>query len=431
MKNLNLLTILAAVFVLSSCTKDNCTTKMTYVKYEPIYKSYDEIRQPISVGTARAIKNPGKIYLYHNYILINEQLEGLHVIDNNDPANPQNIAFINIQGNLDMSMKGNILYADSYIDLLTIDMTNPMAATIVDRDNDVFPDYGMDENGLICVAYRSSEVTEDVVCGQNVGGWGNPGMMEDNQPIAMAQTGGNTNFTSSASGAGRSGDASVGTGGSMARFTINGDYLYTVSTNDLHVFNIGNLLNPIEQGTINVGWAAVETIFPYQNNLFIGSNAGLFIYDVSVPNNPIFVSEFSHATACDPVYVSGDRAYVTLRGGTDCENFNNQLDVIDISNINNPRLVKTHPMFNPHGLSIKDGKLYLCDGAEGLKVFDATDDMKIGSSLLASDNSITTFDVIANPYRDLLLVIGKDGFFQYDITNPASMTRISSIPVVK
>lgn len=429
MKKISFLTVLAAILTLGSCTKDTCTTRMTYTKYEPIYKTLDEIRQPISVGAARAIKNPGKIYLYHNYILINEQLEGMHVIDNNDPNNPQNIAFINIQGNLDMAMKGGILYADSYIDLLTIDMSNPLNATAVDRDLSVFPSYGEDENGRLCVAYKASEVTEDVVCGQNVGGWGNPMMMED-QAIAMAQTGGNTSG-SSAAGTARSGDAAIGTGGSMARFTINGDYLYTVDNSNLHVFNIGNLLNPTEENTVNVGWSAIETIFPYQNNLFIGSSNGMFIYDVTTPNNPLFVSEFSHATACDPVYVSGNRAYVTLRSGTNCENFNNQLDVIDISNLNNPTLIKTHPMFNPHGLSIKDQKLYLCDGAEGLKVFDAADDMQIKNNLLASDGSITTFDVIANPYRDLLLVIGKDGFFQYNIADPANMTRISSIPVQK
>ena len=84
----------------------------------------------------------------------------------------------------------------------------------------------------------------------------------------------------------------------------------------------------------------------------------------------------------------------------------------------------------------------LCDGiitppisvasaVEGLKVFDATDDMQIGNNMLSSDPSIATFDVIANPYRDLLLVIGKDGFFQYDISSPTSMTRISSILVEK
>jgi len=403
---------------------------MTYVKYEPVYKTLAEIRQPVTIEAARALKNPGKIYLYHSYLLVNEQLEGIHLIDNADPANPVNIAFIKIQGNLDMAIKNNMLYVDSYIDLVTIDLSNPMNATVVDRDQSVFPSYGEDGTGRLCVAYNAKEVTEDVICGTNIGGgWGNP-MMQEDMVFAMSSQGGNTGGNANG-GSGRSGDATAGVGGSMARFTINGDFLYTVDNSNLHTFNIGNLSNPAEIGNSNIGWANIETIFPYNNMLFIGSNAGMFIYDVTNPSTPVYVSQFEHATACDPVYVSGNRAYVTLRGGTACEGFANQLDVIDITNLQNPSLVATHPMTNPHGLSIKDQKLYICDGAAGLKVFDASDDFQIGSRMLSQDNSIATYDVIASPYRNVLLVIGKDGLVQYDNSNPASLIRLSMIPVQK
>jgi len=144
MKKISLLSLLALVTTLlfSSCTKDSCTTTTTYFKYEPIYKTVDEIRQPIAIEAVRDLKKPGKIYMYHNYLLINEQFEGIHVIDNSNPASPNKVAFIKIEGNIDMAMKGNILYADSYIDLVTIDMTNVLSPVLVDRDEAVFPDYG-------------------------------------------------------------------------------------------------------------------------------------------------------------------------------------------------------------------------------------------------------------------------------------------------
>ena len=427
-KSIVLFFALLGIFA-ASCTKDKCTTRMTYVKYEPVYKTLDEIRQPISMEAARALKNPGKIYLYHSYLLVNEQLEGIHLFDNSDPSNPVNVGFIKINGNLDMAIKGNMLYADSYIDLLSIDLSIPMQPVLADRDENVFPNYGTDENGRLCVAFISNEVTEDVVCGENIGGgWGNPMMQEDMVFATMSQggaTGGNN------SGSGRSGDANAGVGGSMARFTVNGDYLYTVDNSNLHAFDISNLSNPVQKSNVNISWSNIETIFPYNNYLFIGGNAGMFIYELSNPENPTYVSEFQHANACDPVFVSGNRAYVTLRGGTMCENFTNQLDVIDISNIFNPTLVKSHPMSNPHGLSIKNNILYLCDGNAGLKVFDASNDFEIGNNLLSSDNSIATFDAIASPYRDVLLVIGKDGLVQYNIANPASIVKLSTIAVVR
>jgi hypothetical protein len=82
-------------------------------------------------------------------------------------------------------------------------------------------------------------------------------------------------------------------------------------------------------------------------------------------------------------------------------------------------------------LSIKNNILYLCDGNAGLKVFDASNDLEIGNNLLSSDNSIATYDVIASPYRDVLLVIGKDGLAQYNIANPSSIVKLSTIPVLR
>jgi hypothetical protein len=417
------------VLVLSSCSKDKCTTKMTYVKYEPVYKTLAEIRQPVSVVGPRAVKNPGKIYLYHSYLLINEQLEGIHLIDNSNPSNPVNVAFIKIEGNLDMAIKGNMLFADNYIDLVTIDLSNPLQATLVDRDMNVFPNYGEDIDGRLCVAYSSREVTEDIECGQiSGGGFGNP-LVNQGVGVAMMSQGGTTSGSNGVSG--RSGDATAGVGGSMARFTVNGNYLYTVDNSNLHTFDISNLSNPSEISNNTIGWANIETIFPYQNMLFIGSNSGMFIYDLINPASPQQISVFEHANACDPVFVNGNRAYVTLRGGNRCQNFTNQLDIVDITNIQNPTLVTSHPMFNPHGLSIKNNVLYLCDGDEGLKVFDASNDIELVNRKLYQDNSIATYDVIASPYRDVLLVIGKDGLFQYDISNNTNLVRLSSIPVQK
>jgi len=157
----------------------------------------------------------------------------------------------------------------------------------------------------------------------------------------------------------------------------------------------------------------------------------MFIYDVSNPASPVQLSFFQHAQACDPVFVSDDKAYVTLRGGTPCQNFDNQLDVIDITDLTNPILIASHTMTNPHGLSVKDNTLFLCDGTAGLKVFDVTNPQTIGDRLLASDKDIKTYDVIASPYRDIIFVIGDDGFFQYDVSDPENMIRLSHISVAK
>ena len=87
----------------------------------------------------------------------------------------------------------------------------------------------------------------------------------------------------------------------MARFALINNYLYTLGYADLNVFNISNSDQPVFTNKLQVGWN-IETIYPFKNKLFIGSNNGMFIYDInSSPTNPVKVGEFTHASACDPV----------------------------------------------------------------------------------------------------------------------------------
>jgi hypothetical protein len=126
------------------------------------------------------------------------------------------------------------------------------------------------------------------------------------------------------------------------------------------------------------------------------------------------------------VVVSGDYAYVTLRSGTECENFTNQLDIIDISTIETPELLKSYPMFNPHGLGIsQDDILFLCDGDDGLKVYNAADKNNI--QLIEHYSDLHAYDVI--PLGNSLFMIGQNGFYQYDYSNLEDIHLISTIPV--
>jgi hypothetical protein len=194
----------------------------------------------------------------------------------------------------------------------------------------------------------------------------------------------------------------------------------------LHVFDISNDADPQEGNKISLGWN-IETIFPYNNKLFIGSTTGMHIYDNSIPNKPEHLSTYAHVNSCDPVVVEGDLAWVTLRSGNDCAGFTNQLEVIDVSNARSPQLLKVYPMQNPHGLGIDRSNLFLCEGAFGLKIFNIEDHMKIDENLLAHFKDHDAYDVI--PLGSSLLLIGKDGLYQYDYSNPREIKLLSKIPI--
>src|SRR5215212_5820792 len=128
MKKYFALLIVIAGICFSGCLKDTAYKKQTYIFYMPVYESKDIVKANIKSNNAKEVQNPGKIYFYGKYIFLNEIDKGIHIIDNSDPASPRNIAFIDIPGNMDIAVKGNVLYADLYSDLVTIDITNPLNA---------------------------------------------------------------------------------------------------------------------------------------------------------------------------------------------------------------------------------------------------------------------------------------------------------------
>lgn len=124
----------------SQCTVDEESPAETEVKngLRPVYLSYDEMRQITSSGP-RALQHPGKIYVRGRFLFINETGQGIHIIDNQNPATPQNMAFLSIPGNVDMAVKGNVLYADNTIDLVALDISNPLEVKLLKRVQNTFP----------------------------------------------------------------------------------------------------------------------------------------------------------------------------------------------------------------------------------------------------------------------------------------------------
>jgi len=430
----------ATAMSLSGCMKDKCTRTVTYSDYRPVYMTYDQIRQPIAAQAPRTIEQAGKIYLYDRYLLLGEVGDGIHVFDiSGATASP--VAFLPIVGNKDMAIRNNILYADNYTDLVAIDISDIQRPVTVGRTENVFINFfsgGMDDGsgqGML-VDYEPYEVTAELDCQEaqwrTNGGWGGngggfiggPTVMEDRAmgaPTNMMGGGG-----SAESGGGRG--SSTGIGGSMARFTIVGSHLYTVDEMGMRIFDISDASNAQLANTVDIGWG-IETIFPANGSLFIGSNTGMFIYSLTDPTNPTLLSEFQHAEACDPVFVSGNHAYVTLRTGTMCANGSNELNVLDVTDLTNPVLLATYPMHNPHGLSVLNETLYLCEGDGGLKGFDVTDKLTIDQHEHFHFTGFDAYDVIASPYQPVLLVTGADGLRLYDNTQAHNPTLVSTIAV--
>jgi hypothetical protein len=215
-----------------------------------------------------------------------------------------------------------------------------------------------------------------------------------------------------------------GRGGSLARFTIVGNHLYVVNQNKLNTFDLG-IGTKVSLTSTNEINAFAETIFPFKNHLLLGTRTGMFIYGLSSPANPNYISQYSHFASCDPVVAQGDHAYVTLRNGTPCFQGQNQLDVLDISNFSNPRLVNTTQMINPQGLSVEAEKLFICEGSNGFNLFELTDPSK--PILVKKYSNVNAFDVIA--IKEKLIITGDNGISQYHLDSNNELQLQSKISI--
>ena len=412
MKNtpLSFITILIVISVTVSCDKD-CEDYISEY-YKPVYSNWSSIKNQIGSEAPKSIKDPGKIFAYGNYIFISEINEGVHIIDNSNPSAPVNAKFINVPGSLDIAVLGNRLFADNYSDIIELDISDFDHVFEVNRVSNVFSSnslghYFESSDESVITAWEVVDTVIEVECPKK-------------RPFVQYDVAVSTVNQQTGAEFGNSGKA-----GSMARFALYNSKLYALNEYQINIFDIGD---QFELGNVfDINWG-IETIFPYDHYLFIGANDGMYILDISSPLNPQIVSSYQHITACDPVVVKNDIAYVTLRSGNECDNFTNQLEVIDVSNKSNPILLKTYPMFNPHGLGVANSDLlFICDGDDGLKVYDNSNIEDI--QLLEHYTNINAFDVI--PYQnDYLLMIGNDGFYQYDYSDIENINLVSYIEVM-
>jgi hypothetical protein len=407
---------------LSACT-DKTVERVTYEANVPVYMSFSEFRNSFSKGEAIEITNPGKIYFKDNYLFVNEVGKGIHVIDNSDPADPKKLCFYEIMGNVDIAIKGNILFADSFIDLVAIDISDVNNPVEINRIENVFPEvmpegdkwypYAMvDKSEGVIVDWKVETVTEEREPGTSWGGW-----LFKNDMLSMSASDSRANWS-----------AGAGVAGSMARFMLNDKYLHVIAHPwMLKTVDVEDAEKMIIVDSLDVS-RNMETLFMLGEKMFVGTTTGMLIYDVANATKPTLISHYDHITACDPVVADGNYAYVTLRTGNRCTSGQNLLEVIDISSITTPYLVKSYPMFNPHGLGIDGNLLFICDGAAGLKIFDRSDPLDIINNKLAHYPDFFAFDVI--PMDGVLMLVGEDGIYQYDYSDPGNIVQISHIQIV-
>ena len=406
--------ILLISTTLCSCLKNNLVHTKTYTLERSVFKTAKEIKADLKSGKPREIKSPGKILLFGNYIFLNEMYKGFHIIDNTNPSSPKNISFVDVPGNLDLAIKDNTLYADLYSDLIAFnisDLLNIKVSKIVGNvfGNRTYSVSGDNNKVLYDIIYHDTTITyngeldSNSLYGRGLG------------ILYVGQYSSSNSVTKSNSIA-----------GSMATFALAGNYLYTVSPYGMNIFNITSGDDPVLNNKLNLG-LNIETIFPFKDKLFLGSPNGMYIFDIGGnPAMPVSIGSFAHARSCDPVISDEKFAYVTLHSGTRCSGFTNQLDIVQLNSFTDAQRVISYPFTSPQGLAKDENNLFICDGKDGLKIYDASGVPTL--KLLKSIPGFEPSDVILNNH--IALVMAKDGVYQFSYSDLNNIHLLSKIQVL-
>lgn len=162
MRYMRSLFLIGVVFICTGCPEKE-PTKEPLTEYKPVLMDREEMNRQLHIEEPQPIGTVGKIYQKGDFLFISERFDGIHVINNENPSNPEKIGFIRIPGSLDMAIKGSTLYADNATDLIAIDVSDPNNIEVKKRISDVFPEFAPPDDGRIPEKYQKENRPDGTV----------------------------------------------------------------------------------------------------------------------------------------------------------------------------------------------------------------------------------------------------------------------------
>ena len=422
--------MIALSFIFSGCELMNGTEMADVAYFKPIFATVEELTMDISIDPPVDYAQSGKVITYGDYVFVNSPNKGIHIVDNTDPGNPINKSFISLVGNIDMAIVDDHLYADMFSALVVLDISNIDEPILLEdytvEDVFYFDQYWnypsweeLEAYEYDRVGYENIDMSQGIVLD-----WEIEIREEEVENYDMYYEGVAV-MDSDDKSTENGGSGQVSMAGSMTRFLPIDQFLYTISFNELVLFELTSSHQPLRWGKLDTEtWA--ETLFRLNDILYVGSTNGMLMYDITDAGNPSYINRIEHFRSCDPVVADEVYAYVTLRGGTNCWTDLNELQIIDIQDSQNLSVVGRHILYNPHGLAVIGDHLIVCDGTAGVKVVDIAD--RTAPKILGTYPIDFAYDVIVS--YPTALVVGEQVMYQYDISNLPELVKISEFDIL-
>jgi hypothetical protein len=131
-------TFLFLSIFISSCFNEeiNPGANRTVIGMKPEYAQFNEAYYFST--EPRFIEELGNLVLFRQYILVAEEFQGIHVIDNSDPTNPLPVAFWHLPGVSSFAISGDILFLPLGRKLMAIDISDINMISILSVTDNIF-----------------------------------------------------------------------------------------------------------------------------------------------------------------------------------------------------------------------------------------------------------------------------------------------------
>jgi hypothetical protein len=352
--------ILLFFCVLVGCKKDT-SVPAEVEGLRPIYKKDLPINLP-TVSGPRPLRNIGKIYERGSQIFIVEKGEGVHVFNRFSPTGPYRFYAIDWCQDVAVDYRSR-LYATqisgaaadiSVIDIWNMDNIQLVLRRAIHNVENVEnkPPLPKDYSGY----FECPDPTQGPVAGWEKTMLKNPRCKTKAPEFFETR------------------NNSVGQAGSLSSVVEVNGFLYTIGGNHLQTFGITPFQEKLTLIDSVASSSVFETIFNYNDLLFVGTRSNMLIYKIQRDGKPGFFRSFQHETDCDPFVANDQLAFTSINASTTCSsNSTNELFITKTQEgyqFIPPDKLASHPMTSPLGLGLRDDILYLCEGAAGLKVIE-------------------------------------------------------------
>ncbi len=325
------------IFILAAgCKRSGIESQ--YSAYKPVLMSRTDLVNSIAISGSRPVDTVFKVGFLGNLLLVGETYQGIHLLDDTDPHNVRNVAFIRVPGVIDFVVKDSVIFVNNAVDLVAIRVLSTSQIQVIDREQDIFaelpPPDGRNVNPVF-VRGKRPDNTEIVAWVRDE----NIDLHEDSMFIV-------TNL---------------------------------LATDDSHVFGLIGQSTAVYQSTdgqldyknlVKTNFDANYLIKYFDGHLmFVGSNS-MRVFSIS-GDDLVFLNEYTGIGPSNYFALSQEQGdyllAVSFHSDPNYWNLTNQLEIYRIGSFDRLQMDTIIKLDYPLGVSFRDSLMYVCD--QGIKVF--------------------------------------------------------------